>query len=550
MQSAFDYVNPRRYDMAGTATKGAKRKTKMYDGVAQDAFWDWVNGVLGWGVSESLIWQRAAISEKGLRDSDAVQYWLDEATEQMSWEFTTGNFYDCFPEQVQDGGSGGTAVMITEEAMDLSCSVHRVPHPGAYWIAEDAEGRPNVYHERLPLTARQAFGRFNNPTDTLHPTIRKWAKDPSACLSECQFMQCICPADDPAIFTQRMTQKRWAIVTYLESMTGSMGHVPESVIQSDSDRLVRVEGLDFFSPTVWRFRKNSDEPYGYSPAFDVMTMIEAAQQHGFNLMNMGNRAADPVTWNPEELRGHVSYLPGAKNYYGNEKRIGVTMPTAGEYPVAVDRENKVHELIRKRYGWHVWNAILGFQLKKERVQAAEVEAARSDQARLLTGQMNNLWRCGVRPTYDNVFYIASRAGRMPDPPAELQDKRGKDIIVPVFVGPLSQIQIYATKLGGVQQGLRLLADIAEVVGRHVGSETAAQIYDRVKLPDLSEYVCDYSGFPQHLMRTDEEVEQVIVSREQRQRANEAAEQAQRIAAASAQLGKEPGRNSLLMAGAA
>lgn len=550
MQTAFDYVNPRRYDMPGTASKGAKRKTKMYDGVAQDAFWDWVNGMLGWGVSEGLQWQRAAIAAKGLRDSDPVQRFLDEYTEQMDWEFRLGNYYDSLPEQLQDGGSGGTAAMITEESMDLARCVHRVTHPGRYWIAENADGDVDVYHELVTMTAREAAQKYAKSGDTLHPAVKKWSKEAEGGLWQCSFLQCICPADETAIFPRRMTPKKWALATVLYDMTGGGRAGETDQLQDGGSRLVRVEGLDYFSPTVWRFRRNSDETYGYSPAMDVMTVIETAQQHAYNLMNLGDHAANPMKFIPQEKRSEWSFLPGAVNTYAQEKRIAYTMPLGGEYPIAVDRENKIHDLIRKRYGYHVWNVMRIFQEKRERNQATEVLEARADQARLLTGQMNNFWRCAVRPVYDNVAYIAGRAGRMPDPPAELQDKRGKDIITPVFIGPLSQIQIASVKLGGLKQGMGFLGEVAEIVGRHIGQEEAAELYARVNLPDLAEYVCDHSGFPQKLMRSDEETAQVIVSRRRMKAAAEQARNAREMAAAAAQMGKPVDESSLLAAGAA
>jgi hypothetical protein len=544
MQTAFDYVNPRRYDMQGTSVRGAKRKTKMYDGVAQDAFLDWVSGMLGWGVSENNLWQRAAIAEKDLRDSDAVQRFLDDATEQMYWEFNAGNFYDALPEQLQDGGSGGTAVMLTEESSDLGHCLHRVPHPGRYWIAENQDYEVDVYHEMVTMTARQAVQKYSERGDSLPQAVKTWADDPKSALWECRFLECICPADDPSVFGRKAVSADYALVTLLYDMSAGGGAAADSLKLTSADRLVRMQPLSYFSSTVWRFRRNSDELYGYSPTMDVMTMIEAAQQHAFNLANMGNRAANPTKFIPKEGTAW-SFLPGATNTYGNEKRIAYTMEMAKEYPIAIDRENKIHELIRKRYGYQVWNMMPLFQAKRERTQATEIMEARADQARLLVGQMNNFWRSGIGPTYDNVWYIASRAGRMPEAPAELQERQGQDIIRPLFVGPLSELQIYANKLTGVQQGLRLLSEVAEIVGRHISAEMAAEIYDNVDLRKLSEHICDYSGFPQKLMRSDAEADARAAERARRALQQEQAATAQKVAAASAQLGKPVSPESLM-----
>src|SRR5512146_1877920 len=108
MQSAFNYVNPRRYDMTGTATKGAKRTTKMYDGVAQDAFLTWRDGIIGWFVGPAVTssgpgWHKATLGNlpgvpfaqaRMLRDDDSVKAYLQDYTDQMRREIEASNFYD------------------------------------------------------------------------------------------------------------------------------------------------------------------------------------------------------------------------------------------------------------------------------------------------------------------------------------------------------------------------------------------------------------------------------------------------------------------------
>jgi len=189
-----------------------------------------------------------------------------------------------------------------------------------------------------------------------------------------------------------------------------------------------------------------------------------------------------------------------------------------------------------------------FQAKKERVQATEISEARVDQARLLSGQTGNIWKQGITPMYDAVAGIAREAGRLPAPPAILQDLAGQNIIAVRPIGMLAQLQEFAANVSGLQQGLRFLSEIAEITGRHISPRMAAQLYHRINLPDLAEYVLDTTSFPQRLMRSDEDVAARIAQDEQMERAAAQAQNAQRIAAAAAQLGK-PVDESSLMAGA-
>ena len=556
MQAAFNWVNPRRYDMTGTATKGAIRKTKMYDGVAQDAFLTWVEGIMGWFVGQSLDWQRASIGSitgipwgraREIRENDEVQEYLQSYTEAMRFELNSSTFYDIENEWLQDLGSAGTGVIVTEESQDMSHSVLRVPHPGRYWIDWDSDYKIDVYHERVTMTARQCWQKYRKPGDTLHPTIEKWAKDPNSAGWEVTLLQCIRPSTDP-IFESRVKWSPYVLVTLVDQFNGGTGAATQDTdLQDNSKRLIRIQPLSRFTPTVCRLRTNSDELYGYSQAMDIMSVIEAVQQHGYNLANMGNHAADPTRFIPDEKRGKWSFLPGATNTYGQEKRIAYTMPTGGDYPIAIDREDKLHSLIRSRYGYPLWNMMPMFQAKKERVQATEISEARVDQARLLSGQTGNIWK-GITSMYDAIAGFAGVAGRLPEPPAILQDLTGRDVVVVRPMGTLAQLQEFAANVSGLQQGLRFLSEIAEITGRHVSPKMAAQLYHRVNLPDLAEFALDATGFPQRLMRSDEDVASRIARDDQMEQAAAQAQNAQRVAAASAQLGK-PMDDSSLMAGA-
>lgn len=565
MQTCYDYVNPRRYDMTGTATKGAKRKTKMYDGVAQDAFLTWRDGIIGWFVGPAVTstgpgWHKAALGHikgldfdrmRSLRDDDSVKLWLQNYTDQMRYEFDTSTFYEIEGEWLQDMGSGGMAVALPEESADLSHTVIRVPHPARWWIDQNRDFAYDVYHEKITLTARQCLQKYNKPGDTLAQTVKDWARDAEQANNEITLVQCVRPAGD-AIFPRRLKWSKFVLVTYIDSMVSGSGTSPDTAFRASSDRLVRIEALNSFTPVITPLRRNSDELYGYSPAMDVLTVIEAAQQHAYNLLNLGNLAANPMMAVPEEGRTSFSRLPKSNYYYGSEKRIPSVIPTAPEYPVAIDRENKLHALIYARYGYDLWRMMSMYQQKRERNQAYEVSEARVDQARLMVSQTGGIWKLGIVPIYNALARIAAEAGRMPEAPAVLQDAVGQDVVLVDPIGPLAQLQELAATVSPLQQGLRFLADIGEVVGRHISPRMAAQLYHRVNLPDLAEFALDKTGFPRRLMRSDDEVAALMQQDQQNEEAAQQAINAQKMAAATAQLGKPIEGNSLLagMVGAA
>jgi hypothetical protein len=560
-QTAVDYVNPRRYDLDNISRKGAKRKTKMYDGVAQDAMLTWRDGLIGWWVGPGVrtvgpTWHKATLGHipgksfedmESLRKDDSVKTFLQYHDEQMRREIKLSGFYTIEGEWLQDCGSFGTGTVLTEESLKMDRAVLRVPHPGRCWIAQNCEGKVDVFHEKLTLTAQQCLQKYNKPDDTLHPTIRKWAGKAESAGWEITLVQCLRPADD-SIFASRMKWSPYVLVTYIDSMHGGQGTSTDTQFNSDGSRLVRIEPLSYLSATVTRMRRNSDELYGYSQAMDVTTAVEAANQAAYNLHNMANLASNPVKFTPSELRGHISFLPGAENTFDSAERVPQYLELGGNYPISIEHQDRIYDLIRARYGYDLFKMMPMYQQKRERNQAREIATAEAQQARLLVSQTANLWEDGIIPVYNNIAAIANRAGRMPEAPAVLQDAAGKDVIDIDCIGPLAQVQEWAASVSPVQQGMEFLASIAEVVGRHVSPEMAAQVYARVKLPDLTEFALDKTGFPRQLMRTDDETQAIIDAIAQQTAAVQQAKQVQQLAAASAQYGKPIDTTSLLAAG--
>ena len=502
IQSSLDYVNPRRYDFAGVKDPGMVRKTKQYDGTAQDAFLSWVDGILGWYISKSLLWFDSYIPNRELRQVDHIITYCQEYTEQMGYEFRSSNFYDVFPEYLRDGGGSGTGTMLTEEAKDKKRIIHTVPHPGKVYILEDSEGNVNVEHLTFTLTARQADEKF--PGGNFNENFRKCLSDPVRCDTKFDFIQCIFPSDDRAISPTKIGKKKWANVYVL---VGSKDSVGLANTATESTVVEIGNGYSYNPATVWRFRKNSDEIYGYSPAMDVMCSITASQQIGKSLIHMGNLAAATPTNIPEEMAATFSMLPNARNTYSDPSRIAMPMPLGGEYPIAKDREDYIHELIRKRYGDQFWSAMIMLAQKTERVPATQVMELRADQAMMLVGQIDNLGSRGIAPIWDSVAAIAIRAGRMPPAPQELLDAKTEMNIK--FIGPLAKFQDQMWKTNSLKQTLQTVAGLGQMLG--------PQVFDGVKVNDTVEYMWESGGSPRDLYRSKDEIIEI-----QRRRAEQEA----------------------------
>jgi len=527
MQNCVNYVNPRRYDFSGSAPKGQQRKTKMYDGVAQDAFLSWVDGILGWYVSQSQPWVSVYVPDRKVRFKNRVVTYCQDYAEQLQYEIAECNFYARLPEFLRDGAGSGTGCGLTEEAKTLDKANIKIPHPASVYILEDDEGHVCAVHLKSTYTARQARTKFNKDRDRLPKELLDDAKDPNRAETEYEFIHAIFKADDSAISDVKVGTKPWAsIYVVLTSKNSAIGVTHNTLVDS---AVVRRGGWEYNPASVWRFRKNSDEVYGYSPAMDVMCAISTGQQIGRQLLHMGNLAADPPKMIPEELRATYALLPGGKNFYTDPQRLVSSIQSGGEYPIAKDREDAVHDLVRTRYGYQFWHAMTLLAAKKERVPATQVTELRADQAMMLVGQVDNLGNEGIAPFVDNIAAVADRGGRLPDPPPELDALRGKNALRVKFIGPLALFQDRLYKTGSLKQALQLLAGLAQTLGPGV--------FDSVRDVELTEYMWESSNAPRNLLRDKDEVFAVRKQKAQAAQLQQAAETGKTMAEGLSKLSK-------------
>lgn len=525
MQDATDWVNPRRQDWIGTS-RGQYRQTKMYSGVAQDAMLTWVDGVLGWGISEAMPWFETRLNIRKVREYPSLRRYCQEYNEQMMFEFGESNFYEVFPEGLRDGASVGNATMVTMEdeggnAMDLVC------HPRQIWIMLDFWGRIIATHRKFTLSAKQARIFFKKPDDKLSADLLKDARDPAQDHNEYEFLHCVCKADDEAIFENRQTFKTWTSV-YIEIgqvLPGSTTNKKTSTSQT-----VRIKGFDLNPYTTWLFRRNSDEANGYSPAMDVMVEIYKSQQFGKDLLLASHLSVDPAFMIPEELRNDYSLLPHGRNFYRDPKKVISPIFQGLNFPIGLDRENACNELIRGRYGYTFWKGLnmMAQAQGKERVTATQIMEWQAETAVLLVSQVGNLYRDFVTQIWDKKAAIAQRAGRLPDAPGQLDEYQGKNVIKPRFIGPLAQAQEQLFRMRGIKTGLNMILPL---------EQTHPEMGDRVNWSETGEDILVSSGFPQRLMFDDDEVRQIQQSRQDAIEQRMQMEQAQAAAQAMPKLSK-------------
>ncbi len=515
------YVNPRREllrDSQRFDDKGEARGRAAYSGVPTSALSVWVDGMQGHMVSQSMRWFKNIVSDKRLNQNDEVQSYLQEYDEAMYAEYNNSNFYAVLGEWFRDAGSIGTATLFTEEDIGREVAIHIPIHPREIFISEDRYGEVDTVYRKFFLTARQAVQKFG--TDNLSKAIIDNAKTSPEKRHE--FIHAVFPNEDTMFGSILSKHKPFASI-YLESVHD---HV--------SDGVVRESGFDINPYAVWRLRKNSDEIYGYSPAADAMVAIKKVHQMSKTMLKAAHMSVEGPMNVPEHMRGHTRIEPKGHNYYAKGGDKITPINTAMNYPIAIDREDKVQVIIEDAYKVDFF---LVLQRAEREMTATEIMERQAEKAVLLGPQVGRLEREGLSKANDNIHEIADRAGRLPEPPQILIDavdeakRRGQRPIrlTQRFIGPLAQAQRRLFQMQPIENGLNKLSMAAALYPK---------VLDKIDPDKLAERILDSTDFPQDILRSDTELAEIREKQEQELAQAQAQQQAAAMADAVPKLQKK------------
>jgi hypothetical protein len=490
------FVNPRREDISQYSTytkKGQHRGKDVYDGTPLGALNVWADGMQGFLVSESLNWFRSEMSNAVLNEVDEVREWLQEYDRIMYSAFRRSNFYAVVGEWFRDAGSIGTATLYTEEDIKHGRSVHICIHPREVFIAENKFQEVDTVYREFEITARQAVQMFDEKKLSKH--ILDNAKNHPSKMHK--FVHATFPNDDIWVGKKTYRGKEFKSC-YVEK---------EASGDKQLGNIVKEGGYDINPYAVWRFRKNSDEVYGYSPAADGLTEVFSLNQIGKTMIKAAQKSVDPPLNVPEHMRGHVRMSPHGYNYYDKNKDVITPIQTGINYPIGIDQQERLQRSLEEKYRVNFFQLLTRMDVGKQRKTAEEVRMMKAEQAVLMGPQVDRLYSEGLKKVFEIVSDIEDKAGNLPPAPDVVYEFGGNINIT--LTGPLAQSQKELFKIQPIQNGINTLAPMAQLW---------PNLLDRIDEDEMAEEILETTAFPQKFIRTDEEVAKIREERAKQQQA--------------------------------
>ena len=512
-KDVIDFTNLRRYNLDGTQRKGKKVGMAIYDSTATDALRDLSDGLFGYLISPAMQWFQLRVADEQLMKIKEIKAWLEEVSWSMYVALQRSNFYEIMPEYFQDGGSIGTATLYSEEDIDEGRIVCTICHPGEVWVAENKYGMVDTTYRKVVLTARQAISRFGKKAD-LSQSLLLDIEDQTRQDNEYTFYHIVQPKVDlEMVYHNGKSYPRIA---------GNNKPFVSYYIQENENKIASKSGYYSLPYQVWRWRKNSNEIYGRSPASDAIVDILTSNQMGKTLLHAAHMAAEPPLNIPAEMKGKVRITPRGMNYYEDQGRVITAVQMGqGGYPVGVDREDRVKDAIKRHFMTDFFTLLSRAAMDGRQLSVPQVMEMQGEKAVMLgtiVGRLNS--EC-FDPFLDRVYQIEFAAGRIPPPP-ELLVRTGKRVHVE-YMGPLAQAQRRLFKTQGIYQGLDSLKPILEF---------RADVLDNIDFDVVSKQILEATGMPASAIK---EPNVVAAERDARAKQMEAQMQTELILKAAAQV---------------
>ncbi len=504
------YLDPRRniwltqgattQPSPNTMVRGRMINRAILDNTGGTASQMCANGMMSGLTSPSRPWFKLRQSINMTLDA-AGQSWFDAVEDRMYRVMAGSNFYEAIHTMYGDLVSYGTAPMVIYEHPKRIIQCYNTV-AGEYMLAVGSDMKPETLNRQFLMTVSaivEMFGLENCPADIQG----LWATKGATLETE----KIVCHSVEPNFpVSGRDGQKREVLrgpFTYREAywIWGSSGERPLS-----------IRGFNEAPFVAPRWAVTSNDAYGRSPGMDALPDIMQLQLMTMRKGEAIEKQVRPPLLADQTLKnqpssilpGHITYVP----------QLGPNNGMKPIYTVNPDLQYMIEDIkeIQGRIQRVFFNDLFMAVLNLDTVRSAtEIVDRRAEKMTLLGPVIERFQNEALSPTIRRIFAIMARKGLLPPLPPSL---RGVPVNIE-YISPLAIAQ-RASATAGIER-------IFGVAGNLVGVWPEVK-YKIDPLKALDKYA-DYLSIPREILRTDDEVHQMMDQEMQAQQQQQAQQNA-------------------------
>lgn len=485
--------------------------SEVYDGTAIEALQLSCDGTTGQLMPANMPFFRLRAADSKLDANQALRQWLDACQDHLYQAFERSNFFQVISEIALDAWSFGTGTIYMEEDPDSGRVYFSSLHLKEIFPVENRWGQVDTMYRRFWMPNHELMDLWGDELDPDRVKVCEEKPD-----DKTKILHVVEPGD---------ARRYKSTYILLDSKT-----------KDPQDAILDEGGHDFFPYLVWRYRKNTGETYGRSPAMDSINDIIMVNAESKSLAEAAQKAIDPPLLAHESMRGKIKINPRGITYWdqitpGGGQVSSLYGGALGQYPLGIDELARRQKQIRAHFRSDFFSYLLaeaGANGGRERT-ATEITAIEAQKSAILGSSVGRYLKEVAEPAVRNVFAIELAARRLPEMPREVQALGGARIEIE-YTGPLARKQRQYLRAQGIMEGTQAVFGIAQGV---------PQVLDAFDWDKIATEAADVSGMPSRMRLDDRTVKAIREARAQQQAAIQQAELEIEAAKVNPALSKAP-----------
>ena len=490
-----EFVAPRRGHFLRKNRNAPASFTSIMDNTAGLALRTLQSGMMAGISSPARPWFRLTLSDPDLAESREVKPWLHGVRDRMLDVFSSSNVYNSLHILYGELGAFGTsAIMPLFDFEDVVRSYNL--SLGSYKIGTNHRGVVDLIVREFPMTTKQLIGEFGMVN--VSNVVRK-AWDDGNYNTEFNIIHFILPNEDQSQHILSSQNKPFSSIYYEE---GDM-----------DDKYLRKDGFDTFPVMAPRWEIKSEEHYGSGPGDFALGDVKQLQIQQKRKAQGIDKMVNPPMQAPSSLQNTpINSLPGGVSFYDEATGATGIRPTYEVNPRLGELREDISET-QQRISKAFYEDLFLMLANSDRreITAREIEERHEEKLLMLGPVLERLHDELLDPLIDRTFAICLDKGVFPEIPPALE---GHEIKVE-YISLLAQAQ-KAVGTSSIERAFGFTGNMVSIYpeARHKLNATEA----------VSSYA-DMLGIPPELIRSDEEVAELVAADQQQQQAAQAMEQA-------------------------
>jgi hypothetical protein len=496
------YVMPAWDNFIGDWAEGVNRNYRIFDSTAVLANERFAAAMEAMLTPRSQIWHKLLPEDESLADDTEVQNWLDDVNKRLfsSRYHPEANFASQTDECYMSLGAFGNNCLFIDEVVGRCLRYRSFPLSEVCWSVNH-QGMVDTIYRKFRYTARQAIQHWGK--DRVPLSIAKiYASRP---FEEMEFLHVIKPNHEwmpDAFGPKAMKYECWYIFL------------------GDKSVLERG-GYRSFPCAIGRYRVAPRENYGRGPATTCLPDIRTANEMQKTALRAGQKAVDPPLLLAEEsVVSPFSLRPGAINYgmmTSDGKPLAMPFEAKNNFEIGEKQMQDVRGVVRDTFLNSLWMILVEQERSGQPITATEALIRAQEKGELLAPAMGRQQSEFLGPLIHRELDILQNAGQLPPiPVALLKSGRGWRI---EYTSPLARAL-------RAEEGTAIMNTIQDAAQMANLDKTVLQLID---FHDSLREMALIRGMPTKLLRSEEQVQELMEHQAQLEQQAQMASQAPQVA---------------------